>query len=57
MKRLPRPVFVLAFLSYNLTFAPQFVMGAQGMPRRYHEYLPQFELWHQLSSYGSFLLD
>ena len=48
-------VFVLSFLSYNLTFAPQFVMGAQGMPRRYHEYLPQFEIWHQLSSYGSFL--
>ena len=47
-------VFILAFLSYNFTFAPQFVMGAQGMPRRYHEYLPEFEIWHQLSSYGSF---
>ena len=47
-------VFVFTFLSYNLTFAPQFVMGSQGMPRRYHEYLPQFEIWHQLSSYGSF---
>ena len=53
-EKVARPVFVLAFLSYNMTFAPQFVMGAQGMPRRYHEYLPQFELWHQLSSYGSF---
>jgi cytochrome c oxidase subunit 1 len=49
-----KAVFVLAFLSYNMTFAPQFVMGAQGMPRRYHEYLPQFEIWHKLSSYGSF---
>jgi cytochrome c oxidase subunit 1 len=47
-------VFILAFISYNMTFAPQFVMGAQGMPRRYHEYLPQFEIWHQISSYASF---
>ena len=47
-------VFFFAFVSYNMTFAPQFVMGAQGMPRRYHEYLPQFEIWHQISSYASF---
>lgn len=30
-------------------------MGARGMPRRYHEYLPQFEIWHQASSYSSFV--
>lgn len=47
--------FVLAFTGYNLTFAPQFVMGAQGMPRRYHVYLPEFQIWHQMSSIGSFL--
>lgn len=47
--------FWCAFLSYNATFIPQFVMGARGMPRRYHEYLPEFTIWHQMSSYGSFL--
>ena len=30
-------VFWLAFIGYNGTFIPQFVMGSQGMPRRYHE--------------------
>ena len=43
-----------AFFSYNLTFIPQFFIGSNGGPRRYHEYLPQFEQLHQLSSYGSF---
>jgi cytochrome c oxidase subunit 1 len=38
-----------------MTFAPQFVIGTQGGPRRYHEYLPEQEIWHQMSSYGSFL--
>ncbi len=47
--------FVLVFLAYNLTFFPQFVAGSQGMPRRYHEYLPQFEIWQKMSTVGAFL--
>ena len=38
-----------------MTFIPQFIMGSQGMPRRYHEYLPQYEMWHKMSSYSSFV--
>jgi cytochrome c oxidase subunit 1 len=26
------------------------------MPRRYHEYLPRFALWHQISTVGSQIL-
>jgi cytochrome c oxidase subunit 1 len=48
-------VFVIAFVGYNLTFFPQFVAGSQGMPRRYHQYLPEFQIWNQLSSLGSFI--
>ncbi len=54
-EKVAKSVFWLAFISYNCTFIPQFVMGARGMPRRYHEYLPQFEIWHQASSYSSFV--
>ncbi|MFT4974690.1 MAG: cytochrome c oxidase subunit 1 [Myxococcota bacterium] len=54
-ERIAIPNFVLVFLAYNLTFFPQFVMGSRGMPRRYHEYLPEFEIWHQLSTVGAFL--
>ena len=29
---------------------------ANGLVDRYHEYLPEFELWHQLSTIGAFTL-
>jgi len=53
-EKMGKGVFWLAFVSYNMTFIPQFVMGSQGMPRRYHEYLPKYEIWHQMSSWASF---
>jgi cytochrome c oxidase subunit 1 len=46
--------WVVVFIGYNLTFFPQFVAGSRGMPRRYHQYVPEFELWNQLSTIGSF---
>ena len=47
--------FVVVFIGYNLTFFPQFIAGSQGMPRRYHQYLEEFEVYMQLSTIGSFL--
>ncbi|HEY8079317.1 MAG TPA: cbb3-type cytochrome c oxidase subunit I [Labilithrix sp.] len=44
------------FFGFNLTFLPQFVMGARGMPRRYWDYDPQFQIFHQLSTIGAFIL-
>ena len=38
------------------TFIPQFIMGSRGMPRRYYDYLPQFEPFHQASTVGSWIL-
>lgn len=46
--------FLLVFFGYNLTFFPQFIAGTRGMPRRYHEYLPEFEIYNQLSTLGAF---
>ena len=48
--------FWLVFIGFNLTFFPQFIMGSQGMPRRYATYVPEFQIYHQLSTYGSWLL-
>ena len=42
-------------IGFNLTFLPQFVLGMEGMPRRYYDYLPQFTSLHQLSTIGAFL--
>ncbi|MDG2143877.1 MAG: cbb3-type cytochrome c oxidase subunit I [Planctomycetota bacterium] len=47
---------VLIFLGFNVTFFPQFVMGSRGMPRRYANYLPEFQELHQVSTVGAFIL-
>ena len=46
----------LVFVGFNATFLPQFVMGSQGMPRRYYTYLDQFQPLHQFSTFGSWIL-
>lgn len=46
----------LIFVGFNVTFLPQFVMGSQGMPRRYFNYIDQFQSFHQVSTVGSFIL-
>ncbi len=48
--------FIFVIVGFNLTFFPQFIVGAQGMPRRYWNYLPEFTTLNQLSTLGSFLL-
>jgi cytochrome c oxidase subunit 1 len=47
--------WVFVFVGFNLTFLPQFKLGMMGMPRRYFDYLPEFEAMHTLSTYGAFL--
>jgi cytochrome c oxidase subunit 1 len=48
--------FVFVFVGFNLTFMSQFIMGSRGMPRRYYDYLPQFEPFHKASTIGSWIL-
>jgi cytochrome c oxidase subunit 1 len=47
---------ILMFFGFNLTFFPQYILGWEGMPRRYHEYLPQYQVWNVLSSAGATIL-
>lgn len=46
----------LTFIGFNVTFLSQFVLGSRGMPRRYYDYLPEFESLHRVSSIGSYIL-
>ena len=46
----------IIFLGFNVTFLPQFIMGSQGMPRRYFNYIEQFQVFHQVSTIGSYIL-
>lgn len=47
---------LITFIGFNLTFFPQFVMGYLGMPRRYHNYAPEFQIYHVLSTAGASIL-
>src|SRR3954453_1696026 len=46
----------LVFLGLNVTFFPQFILGSRGMPRRYYNYLPEFQPLHVLSTIGAYTL-
>jgi len=43
------------FVGFNLTFLPQFALGMDGMPRRYYDYLPQYQTLHIISTVGAFI--
>lgn len=47
---------LIIFIGFNLTFFSQFVMGSQGMPRRYLRYHEQYQLWHIISTVGAYTL-
>ncbi|WP_437853610.1 cytochrome c oxidase subunit I [Sorangium sp. So ce363] len=47
---------VLVFIGFNVTFFSQFVLGSRGMPRRYYNYLDQFQPLHAFSTVGSWIL-
>src|SRR5271154_665507 len=39
---------IIIFVGFNLTFFPQFVLGYMGMPRRYWQYPPEFQVLNVL---------
>ncbi len=47
---------LLVFVGFNMTFFTQFFLGSKGMPRRYFNYLDQFQSLHAFSSAGSLVL-
>ncbi len=44
------------FVGFNVLYFPLFIIGLQGMPRRYFDYLPKFQTGHMISSFGAFIL-
>ena len=53
---LARIAFWLIIVGFNVTFFPQFILGARGMPRRYYAYLPEFQFLNQVSTVGSWFI-
>jgi cytochrome c oxidase subunit 1 len=46
----------LIFVGFNATFFTQFFLGSRGMPRRYYNYLDQFQPLHAFSTVGAYIL-
>ena len=49
--------FWLSFVGVNVTFWPLFIIGIEGMPRRYwnYEMFPQFEPYHMVATVGAII--
>lgn len=47
---------VSLFIGFNLLYFPQFIIGIQGMPRRYFDYLPRFQWAQIVSTVGGVIL-
>jgi cytochrome c oxidase subunit 1 len=43
-------------VGFNLLYFPMFVLGYLGMPRRYYDYLPQYQPLHEIATVGSWIL-
>lgn len=48
--------WAMIMVGFNLTYFPMLILGIKGMPRRYQDYLPQFNDLNMLSSIGSWIL-
>jgi cytochrome c oxidase subunit I len=47
---------LVVFIGFNLTFFPQFILGYLGMPRRYWQYPPEYQVLNVLSTAGATIL-
>ena len=47
---------VIIFIGFFFTFGPQFILGYLGMPRRYAEYPPEWQVLNVLSTAGAMVM-
>lgn len=46
----------LTAIGFMFHYIPMFILGMQGMPRRYYDYLPQYETGNFLAGIGGYLM-
>jgi len=44
------------FTGFITLYFPMFIMGYMGMPRRYYDTLPEFQIFHTISTIGSWVM-
>jgi len=55
-ERAAKTAWFFMFIGFNILYFTMFILGLQGMPRRYFQYLPQFRTNHIISTVGSWIL-
>lgn len=55
-KRLATTAWGILFIGVNALYFPMLVLGIMGMPRRYFDYLPEYQMWHVVSTVGSWIV-
>ena len=55
-KKVGKVAFWFVFTGFNVLYFPFFIMGWLGMPRRSYHYLPQFQVYHIISTVGSWIM-
>lgn len=48
--------WVLTTLGFNMLYFPFLILGYMGMPRRYYDYLPEYQSVHVIATVGSWIL-
>jgi cytochrome c oxidase subunit I len=46
----------LFVVGFNMFYFTMFILGYEGMPRRYYDYLPKFQGLHDFASIGAFIM-
>lgn len=54
--RRAKVAFWIILAGMNVLYFPMFVLGMEGMPRRYYDYLPEFATGQFISTLGSWIL-
>lgn len=49
-------LLLILFAGFNMLYFPMFILGIEGMPRRYYDYLPEFQTMQVVSIVGSWIL-
>ncbi len=55
-EKLALAAWILLFIGFNVMYFSMMVLGVEGMPRRYYDYLPEFHALNLTSTFGSWIL-
>jgi cytochrome c oxidase subunit 1 len=55
-ERVAKAAWFILLVGFNVLYFSMFLLGMQGMPRRYFQYLPMYHTYHMISTVGSWIL-